>query len=283
MALKYLIEPVIGAGQIVSSVTPLATAVAPGTIGWDSTIGQNGALVVGDGATFSPVTQARILGQSGIPMLMPSSGTFTAAGALSGLTAFDQTYANCYLFFPANAIATVSAAGFYFAQMSSTTAGTVFNNVYTSGTPTVPAVLIACTTASSYTQTTAALVNAITVTVPANSLGVNGSIRVSAMFQNNNSAGTKTYAVKWGGSNTLSTSASTNQSTNFIREWFNRGVTGTQVTAGTGVTGPGATANPTAVKSSDTTTAIDINIQVQLGTATDWTGVDYFRIELFNQ
>lgn len=282
---KYLIEPVIGGGQITTTTIPLATAVAPGTQYFDTAVG-TGTLFTSDGISWNQLNPIRLLAQSGIPFIMPSSGTFSAAGALSALTALDQTYANCYLFFPANAIATVSAAGFYFAQMSSTTAGTVFNNLYVSGTPTVPAAsaLVACTTASSYTQTTAANITAITVTVPANALGVNGKIKVTVLEQNFNSAGAKTLGIQFGGSaNGLSYAPTTNRGASIIREFYNRGVTNGQVTPVSGNFGTGLSAGVSTIISRDTTTASDITILMQLAVATDWIGIDAFTVEIYPQ
>src|ERR1700693_852831 len=80
--------------------------------------------------------------QNAIPMILPSSGTIGNNGALSALTALPTIYANAYLYFPAGAIVAGSLAGLYYCIMSSTTAGTIYNNTYdtTLGVmPTIPA------------------------------------------------------------------------------------------------------------------------------------------------
>ena len=219
--------------------------------------------------------------QGAIPMYMPSNGTFTSVGVLTLATALDQTFTSAYFYFPAGAIGTNSLAGMYFVQMSSTTVGVAYQNPYTSGTPSIPTTLIPCTSAVSYTQTTGSLVNAVTGTIPGGAMGANGKIKVICIYQNNNSVGTKTYSVKFGGSQTVGTTATTNQTLSIIRELYNRGATNIQTSAANGMTGTGAAAGATQVYAKDTTISQDVNIQFQLGTATDWAGVDLFSIEVF--
>lgn len=219
--------------------------------------------------------------QGGLPMYMPGTGTITAGGvlALTG-TALDQTFANAYFFFPANTVGTGLPAGMYFVQMSSTSAGVVFQNLYTGGTPLIPTTLIPCVSAVNYTQTTGSLVSLITGTVPAASMGPNGKVKTICFYQNNNSAGTKTFSIKWGGSQTLGTSATTNQSLSVIREVSNAGLTNAQTSAASGVTGTGVAAGASQRYTKDTTASQDINVQAQLGTATDWVGLDSYTIEV---
>lgn len=174
-----------------------------------------------------------IFAQNAIPMGVPSSGTLSAAGALSAITAAPTTYASCYMFFPANAVATVSAAGMYFVQMASTTTGTVFQNIYTTGIPTIPATsaLIPCTTASSYTQTTGSALTILSLTVPGNSLGPNGALVVhKSLWTYNNSAGTKGLVLKYSTANIQNVTGSTTTIfLNPVRGISNRGVTNSQV------------------------------------------------------
>lgn len=211
------------------------------------------------------------------------SGSPPATANTSGFSVpFDNALANCFLYLPAGALFAGSLAGQYFAQMPSTTLIQFYNNLYVSGTPTIPATLqpFVCTGPGAFAQTTAALLSMVTVTVPGNGMGLNGTAKTTNVYQCNNSANTKTFSHKWGGSQTLGTSASANQSTSIIREIYNRGATNSQTSPANGITGTGAAAGPSQVYSKDTTQPQDINIQVQLATATDWAGVDSFRVEL---
>lgn len=283
MMAKYLIEPVIGGGQVTSTSIPLATAVAPGTQYFDTAIG-TGTLFTSDGISWNQLNPDRLIAQWGIPLILPSSGTLSAAGALSGITALANIYANCFMFFPANAVATVSAAGMYFVQMSSTTAGTVFQNTFTSGAPSVPATaaLIPCTTASNYTSATATNQTLVTIAVPANALGPNGKFKVTGLLSNNNSANSKTMQINFGALSVSTASNTTNLGSPFSHEIFNRGVTNAQVSSSS--TGMGPTAAAPTVAANDTTAAVSFTVQLQLVTAaTDTCQLDYMSIVTSSQ
>ena len=68
------------------------------------------------------------LGQTGIPFVIPSSGTMGNNGALAVTTALDYAYPASYVRLPAGAIQTGSAAGWYYAVWSSASTATVYNN-----------------------------------------------------------------------------------------------------------------------------------------------------------
>jgi hypothetical protein len=132
-----------------------------------------------------------VLFQLGIPFIIPSSGVMGNNGALSGITALSTTFPQAYVYLPAGAISSGSAAGWYYTVFSSTTAGTVYNNVYTSGTPTVPASPSAFVTTgpSAYVQTTGFITSLNpTVTIPANSMTANGRVEITMAMRGNNTA-----------------------------------------------------------------------------------------------
>jgi hypothetical protein len=132
-----------------------------------------------------------------IPFVVVSSGTMGNNGALSGITAVISAYPNAYVYLPANAISAGSAANWYYAVFSSTTAATIYNNVYTSGTPTVPASPTAFVTTGpgAYTQTTGAYIKGPTITIPANTVGINGQLFIQSSFSANNNANNKFFSV----------------------------------------------------------------------------------------
>lgn len=266
---QYIVQD----GNWFSQKTQAATLIVPA--GWKF-------LPQGASATY-PGLLPNVLAQSGFPMIMPPNSTsLSAAGALVLATALDLTYANCYMFFPANAVATVSAAGMYFVQMSSTTAGTVFQNTYTSGVPVIPAAsaLIPCTTASSYTQTTGANVTILSFTIPGGSMGPNGQVRYFVQYRNNNSAGNKIHGASFGGTTIVVTTVTTNGNIPIQRNIFNRGVTNSQVCQVQSSNGIAASSGTPPAISVDTTAAVTLLILDQLAVATDWAMVDSLLIEI---
>jgi hypothetical protein len=129
--------------------------------------------------------------QSGVPFIITSSGVMGNNGALSGITALSTTFPQAYIYLPAGAISSGSAAGWYYTVFSSTTAGTVYNNVYTSGTPTVPASPSAFVTTGpgAFVQTTGFITSINpTVTIPANSMTANGRVEITLTMRGNNTA-----------------------------------------------------------------------------------------------
>lgn len=168
--------------------------------------------------------------QTSIPFIFPSSWSFAANGALTLSVALPTTFPAAFVYFPLDAIGSGVPAGWYYTTFASTTAGTVFNNRYLSGTPEIPSSPTAFVTApgSVAVQTTTAI-NGIQATLPGGSMGRNGVVRVEALWQSNNSAQVKAVAAQLGTSNIAATSMST---TNVMAEidakMHNTGVTNRQ-------------------------------------------------------
>lgn len=134
-----------------------------------------------------------IVSQSGIPVMLQSSGTIGDNGALSAITALPITFPSCYMYFPAGAIAAGSAAGLYYVVMSSTSAGTIYNNTYSQGMPAVPQKLIPFITTGpgAYVQATTEI-TLRSVTVPGGSMGPNGRLREFSLMEVANTVSNKT-------------------------------------------------------------------------------------------
>lgn len=233
----------------------------------------NGAAIIN--ANFAELYTIRTyaLFNGGIPTGKPSSGSIGNNGALSGITAFPFTFADCFLFFPADKIAVGVPAGFYYTQMSSPTAGTIFNNTYTSGLPTIPAVLVPFVTTGpgAYTQTSGAAEQQTSFTVPGNSMGANGSWRLRQLLCYNNSAGTKAFSVRWGGTNSLSISLSTSLCSNILRSMTNAGKTGVQFSEPAAAVGPvSASAGDALTFTKDTTVDQTVATFLNMNTASDF-------------
>src|SRR6185503_13037464 len=223
--------------------------------------------------------------QSGVTLILPPSGSTIGANgaALTIATAFDQTYTNCFMKFNANEIFSGQAAGWYYVEMSSTTAGIVYNNTYTpgSGLPTIPGSKTAFTTnAGGTTAGTVATTTALSVNMAADSLGANGAIRYNAIARWNNSAGTKKALPYLGASFGAFPQV---QGTTSI------GGSGTMVIANAGVKNKqwNYPENQAAVTTAmgtlavDTTTTQAVAINLQTTTASDWVALVHGRIEVF--
>lgn len=127
--------------------------------------------------TYSSMAAQYTVLSWGVPLIIPSSGSIGNNGALSGITTLGHTYTSCYMFFPAAAIVAGSTAGFYYVVMSSATAGTIKNNTYTSGIPTIPGAPVAFSTTGpgAYVQALTAI-TMFTGTVPGGLAGPNGTL-----------------------------------------------------------------------------------------------------------
>ena len=222
----------------------------------------------------------QILQSTAMPIIIPSSGSMAANGAVTLTTALPNTYPDIYLYFPANKVYAGSAAGFYYAIMSSTTAGTVYDNIYVPGTnlPNIPAspTPIVAAGPGAYTQSTSEI-TAVSVNVVGGSMGKNGIVKIEATIFVNNSANTKTVKWKFGAMQiNFMTAITINRALGRVAI-INRGRIDRQ-TASYLVDGAN-TINPP-VFSIDTATDQALNITLQLTVATDYLGMDYFFTEL---
>lgn len=238
-------------------------------VGGSSVISPQSASLAGQNGSIAFVASS-----SAIPMIQVSSGSMGNNGALTGVTSLPSTFAKCYLYLPASAISAGSTAGWYYAQMSSATAGTVFNNTYTSGTPTVPASPLAFATTGPGAFTGDTTEQGVLVSIPANGVGPNGRIVIDVSFANNNTAGTKTRRVRWGGiAGTVVVSGADTTSIGLTIRGAaiaNRGATGAQELASGIFSSSASFSLPTTTTATvDTTAAQTVAISVQKGTATD--------------
>lgn len=218
-----------------------------------------------------------VLAQTAIPVILQSSGTIGNNGALSAITALPTTYASCYLYFPVDKIAAGVAAGLYYCVMSSTTAGTIYNNKYdpTLGLmPTIPASPTAFVTTGpgAYVQTTGADITLLGCKIPGGAMGNNGSLRLMNVWVHLNSAGTKTWKWALGGIINRSAAPSTTPSS-VITPWKiqNMGVTNLQFwTSGNSLV-------PTTI---DTSTDKTLTAIANLAVATDYIFISDALIEI---
>jgi len=168
-----------------------AAAITSGTI--------SGATI--SGSTFSTTSPntgvVTTLYTGGIPFIGLSTGSVAAGGGISGITNLPAIYPDAYCYFPANALATSIAAGWYYCTFATLSTGTAFLNTYTSGIPTIPSSPTAVTDGKgAFTGDTGEEFGP-TITVPA--LGVNSALRIAMALKGTNNANAKTYRVRLSG------------------------------------------------------------------------------------
>lgn len=204
------------------------------------------------------------LAQTAIPFVYLGTCNIGNNGALTSVPGLPATYSNgCYVLVPTHGIsASIPAAPtWYFCIMSSATAGTIYNNVYTSGTP----FLYTASTATAFSTTGPGAVTGLATaqngpnwSIPANTLGPNGVLELAAVYGCQGSTNSKTCAVKLGSATiyTQATTTAANVACLALLTCQNQGVTGAQVSNQTGTLGFSATAQTYSTQ--DTTTALTL-------------------------
>ncbi len=177
------------------------------------------ASVVGAPGAFLPATaiQQKVIAQINIPFLiMPgdgsangcqftgTNGAFTLSAAILAQT--WTTIAACYSYFSSGFGGSSLPAGWYWTEFSSDTAGIVYAETYTGGTPRRPTTKTSITPNLSgwVTATTNEVVGPQGFLLPGAALGKNGNIQV-LVGQVGSTVGTKTYRAKLDATNIVST------------------------------------------------------------------------------
>jgi len=249
-------------------------------------VDNNGNMTIGGSLSGPNGLGNTLVASSGIAFIMPG-GTPSMGNncAITALASLPETYANAYIYLPANAISAGSAAGWNFFQMSSATAGTCYNNQYTGpGVPTIPAspTPYATTGPGAWTPVITEQTGP-NFTLAGNAMGKNGSVQFRALAVYPNNADNKTLRLKFGGNNAFAASGTTTTAISPISDVQNRGLTGTQITNGTGVSGGGlgTSTNAPATFSVDTTQPVTIGASLQIGVAaSDFMVLDFFKATL---
>lgn len=175
-----------------------------------------GAVFVYNGARWTRM-EPLILSSGGIPLILPSGGTVGNNGALTLTTALNAIYPKCFMYFKDNAIVAGSAAGMYYVEMSSTTAGVIYNNYYwvsNAGRPVVPTTKVSFVTTGpgAYTQTVGLDLPLLMFKVPGKLLGPYGILHAEYTTSCPNNANTKSVKDYFGNTG-LGNQLSTHQST----------------------------------------------------------------------
>ena len=130
--------------------------------------------------------------QNTIPSGLPSSGSVGANGALTLTTPFLETYSDgVWLFFPANAVYAGSQAGSYWVVMTTTSAGTIYDNKLvlpgSDHPPATPTPIVAAGPGA-YVQSTGLSIAVRSALVPGGTLGAYGVLSYRSALRQNNSA-----------------------------------------------------------------------------------------------
>lgn len=233
-----------------------------------------------------------VLAQSAVPVCLAPNGTVATNGIVTLGTALPATYSGgIWLRLPANAVVGGSS-GLYWAVMSSTTQGQVYTNFYNPATQFIPSIpsgtlVAAVGSNAAYTQSTAADITLVNITVEGGSMGVNGGIREDVWFSHSNSAGTKTLKILFGSGTVLShgvtTTATTRLDNSVIR---NRGVADKQYmvsATNSGVLFGGTSTSSSATTSGltvDTSSNVSLTFVGNLAVATDFIIVESSIVEI---
>ena len=248
------------------------------TLGSGSTI-TSPTLVTPTGVPYS-------LSKSGIPFIKASSGTMGNNGAVSAMTALPKVFSSgAYLWLPAGAIAAgvPAAPAWYWFVASSTTAGTVFNSTYTSGTPAVGVATPFVTTGPGAFVGSTATITGPSLSIPAGSLGVNGRIEVDLALAHNTAAGNKTYAIVYGGvGSTMWTATQTNQVNAIVKAFAqNRGILTVQSCGGAYAVQTSAANGTLMVDGTENTAnAVPIALTMLADTATNHTIIESYSVNV---
>lgn len=230
-----------------------------------------------------------VLLQCGVSIGIAPTGTMGANGAVTLGTALNTTYSGgIWLYYPSGAVYSGSAAGFFWTVMSSTTLGTVYNNIYVPGTNAfdIPASPTAVSDAGpgAFTGVTSEI-TALSVTVPGGLMGNNGSILSYGLRNHNNSAGNKTLRIKYGATTIANRNDTTSVTSAFSTSFSNMGSTSRQMIvagsagglASTYLSGTTSGAVNT-IATEDTSINNNMSVTMQLATATDHTSLAHLLI-----
>ncbi len=265
-----------------------ATTPANGTIRYVSDVGKNGSLWIYNSTDvrWRPVNGVLSLFSTAIPFVLLPSSTTGVNGAVTVGTALPIAYPNGYFYLPAGKAYTASAAGWYYGTMASTTALTIFNNIYTSGIPTIPSSPTGIVDAGpgGWTQTTASDIQALSYTVQGGVMGLNGTIQAISSWGSNNTANAKTVKEIYGGSSAFTGSMLSVASGQHMLKMSNAGIANAQAIWSLGsFTGLGTSANTNFQLAINSATDQPLTTAMQLATATDYIINSGFLVELVTQ
>jgi hypothetical protein len=228
------------------------------------------AVSTSDAARTEP--RSRILAQSAVPRILPSSGSSNATGQITHTTALPYQPAGVvWIRLPAGVVTAGSAgtgAGLYPVIYSSTTVCQI------QGTGIV-------TANAAYTQTTGSPIALATIPVPGGCMGPNGVLQYSSAFAYPNNANSKTLTGSFGGLSTHTSAFTTTVAAYPRKSIFNRNSQNSQFIPAPAQfpDGAAATGAPT-YGSIDTSITQNLVLNAQLAVATDYVILEAHSVEV---
>lgn len=119
-----------------------------------------------------------------------------------------------------------------------------------------------------------------TVTLPANSLGANGCVRITCVYSYTNSSNTKTTTVKLGGQVVMNFGNTTTASIRLQTEIHNRNATNSQVLNAAGGVNWGQTGGSPTTLSLDTTSNLSLTFNCQLANSGETIALESYLVEV---
>lgn len=224
-----------------------------------------------------------LMASATMPILSPptinANASGTANGASTFATAVTPLIQKGYMYVPANSLSASHAAGFYYFEMSSTTAFTAYNNTYTPATgvyPTEPTSKTAFSGAVPGGTGDTSERTILIKTIPAGYLWKYGTIVTDIGIECNNSAGTKVTKIYIDTQVFATESLTTSASLHGMHAISNIGNEANQ-------RAPSRITNTSSVSASvngavNTATALDYKITMQKNTATDYHIVQFANV-----
>lgn len=245
---------------------------------------------------FSPPVQPNssvgsfyILAQWGVPCGTAPNATWNnTAGSFTLTTALNEVYSRgIWLRFAGVGVNSSgggpAGSGLYWCVMNTTTQGQAYAlspiNITTavpitdgtsSFTPFIPTDDqlngLLPVTAGSHVASTGTQITVANVTIPANSMGINGAFRTLANASNNNTAGTKVLRNSLAGTLLTSISNTTSVGGVLTNQTRNRGIATAQISS----LNSNAAATTPVFTTFDTTSDVALLWTINIATATDW-------------
>jgi hypothetical protein len=235
-----------------------------------------GSLVLSGSKSAGVVGVTSSVAATGAPFAIPagdgSANGIQFTGTLGNFTLSAAIYTNAYVFLQegfwvyltANFGGSSYPAGWYWATMSSDTAGTVYTDTYTSGSSVGPAspTPFAVNLSGWLNTTTSEIAGPTGYAVKGNSMGPCGLL-MSHMKVAGNATGTKTYFVRLGGTMVLQANTTTSPIAEQITTVKNAGSEQKQINSrgsGPAPLGAGSAASTTVAWAATEKTSIDTRI-----------------------
>jgi hypothetical protein len=222
--------------------------------------------------------------QMGTTIGIGSGGTIGADGVLTLGRQMGMIYSQgLYLYFPANSIGAGVPAGLYWCIMTTTTAGRIYNNIYTSGTPVPPATPIqfSGTAGSTYVQDLSEI-TLCAISIPANAMGPWGHLRTLWVTSSFSGGATKTYRQRLAGQLLLTSAGSTIACSRFETNVVNSGVSFQKNAGGAAAIGPSVGVSQSMTNTNVNTALSQVmSYTGQLSSDTDYLVIEYMKIEVW--